>query len=77
MAEVFKATITAYPDFIVAIKRILPQFSAHRELVNMLVTEGGLTVGLSHPNVVPILDFGAVGDLYFIAMEYIHGKDLK
>lgn len=77
MAEVFKATITAYPDFLVAIKRILPQFSAHRELVNMLVTEASLTVGLSHPNVVPILDFGAVGDLYFLAMEYIHGKDLK
>ncbi|MFH1262666.1 MAG: protein kinase [Pseudomonadota bacterium] len=77
MAEVFKASLINKPDYIIAIKRILPQFSRHRELVNMLVAEAGLTTGLAHPNIVPILDFGAVGDIYFIAMEYIHGKDLK
>lgn len=77
MAEVFKAHIASNENALVAIKRILPQFSEHRELVNMLIREASLSVGLIHPNIVPILDFGAVDETYFLAMEYIHGKDLK
>jgi serine/threonine protein kinase len=77
MAEVFKASPSGAPGTFLAIKRILPQFSRHRELIAMLIREASLTAGLSHPNLVPILDFGAVDDTYFIAMEFIHGKDLK
>lgn len=77
MAEVFKAQHIKSPDVVVAIKRILPQYSQDKKLISMLVNEARLTVGLSHPNVVPMLDFGIVDGVYFIAMEYVRGRDLK
>jgi serine/threonine protein kinase len=32
---------------------------------------------LSHPNIVQVYDFGKDGDLAFIVMEYVQGKELK
>jgi predicted Ser/Thr protein kinase len=32
---------------------------------------------LSHPNVVPVYDAGAVGDQAFVAMEFVEGKTLR
>ena len=77
MAEVYKAYTTANPDNTLAIKRTLPQFTEHKELISMLVNEARLSMGLSHPNIVPVLDFGVVDETYFIAMEFMDGKDLK
>ncbi|MEP6943961.1 MAG: serine/threonine-protein kinase, partial [Betaproteobacteria bacterium] len=32
---------------------------------------------LSHPNIVPIYDFGEDGGVWYIAMEFVHGRELK
>jgi serine/threonine-protein kinase len=32
---------------------------------------------LSHPNIVPIYDFGEDGGVWYIAMECVHGRELK
>jgi serine/threonine protein kinase len=77
MAEVFKAQKKGVPESMLAIKRILPQFTADKKLVGMLINEARLSLGLNHPNIVPVLDFGMVDGNYFIAMEYVRGKDLK
>ena len=43
----------------------------------MFLDEARIAARLNHPNVIEILDLGAEGDSYFIAMEYIHGEDLR
>ncbi len=79
MAEVWRATMRGAEGFErpVAIKRILPHFATDADFVAMFVDEAKIAVRLSHPNVVQIFDLGRVGDEWFIAMEYVHGKDLR
>ncbi len=77
MAEVFQAHVAKAPDKDIAIKRILPQFLNNKELVSTLVHEASVSVMLEHPNIVPVYDFGLIDQSYFLAMEYIRGKDLR
>jgi eukaryotic-like serine/threonine-protein kinase len=79
MAEVWRATMRGAEGFErpVAIKRILPQFSGDTDFVAMFVDEAKIAVRLSHPNIVQIFDLGRAGDEWFIAMELVHGKDLR
>jgi tetratricopeptide (TPR) repeat protein len=78
MAELFQAKITSVEGFekLVAIKRILPHLAEDEELVNMFIDEAKLAAMLTHQNIVQIYDLGSMENTYFIAMEYIHGKDL-
>jgi serine/threonine protein kinase len=79
MAEVFKAKRSGVAGFekIVAVKRILPHLSDNKEFVDMFVDEAKMVAGLTHPNVVQIFDLGKIDKSYYIAMEYIHGRDLR
>ena len=79
MAEVFKAKRAGAAGFekTLAIKRILPHLSDNEEFVNMFVDEAKMVAGLTHPNIVQILDLGKLEKSYFIAMEYVHGRDLR
>ena len=42
----------------------------------MFVDEAKIALGLNHPNILQVFDFGAVADTYFLAMEYVEGVDL-
>ena len=42
----------------------------------MFIREARLAALLQHPNVVQIADFGKIQNAYFIAMEYVDGKNL-
>ena len=79
MAELFKAQQRGVQGFqkIVAIKRILPHFSDNEDFVRMFIDEAKLAAQLSHPNIVQIFDLGKSGRSYFIAMEYVNGRDLR
>jgi serine/threonine protein kinase len=79
MAQLFKAKKTGIEGFerIVAIKRILPHLASDEEFIEMFVAEAKLAARLSHKNIVQIYDFGKSGQDYFIAMEYVPGKDLR
>lgn len=79
MAELFKAKQTGLEGFqrIVAIKRILPHLAANSDFVTMFIDEAKLAAQLSHPNIAHIYDLGRLEDAYFIAMEYVEGKDLR
>lgn len=79
MAEVFKAKTFGVHGFerLLVIKRILPHLCQDDEFVEMFIDEAKISVELSHPNIAQIFDLGKIGDNYFIAMEYIDGKDLR
>ncbi len=79
MAEVFKAKAFGVEGFerLVAVKRILPSIAEDAEFITMFVDEAKIAVQLTHANIAQIFDLGRVGDSYFIAMEFVHGKDLR
>ena len=79
MAEVFRAKAFGVEGFerIVAVKRILPSIAADTDFITMFIDEAKLAVQLNHANIAQIFDLGRVSDSYFIALEYVHGKDLR
>jgi serine/threonine protein kinase len=79
MAEVFKAKRSGVEGFekVVAVKRILPHLSDNKEFVEMFIDEAKMVAGLTHPNIVQISDLGKLEKSYYIAMEYVHGRDLR
>lgn len=79
MAEVFLARHVGVEGFEkeVVIKRIRPHLSATPAFINMFLAEAKLASQLNHPNIVQIFDLGKIKDSYFIAMEYISGRDMS
>src|SRR5207245_10808319 len=61
----------------VVIKRILPHLSGEQQFIDMFLNEAKVAARLSHPAIVQIFDFGRVDGQYYIAMEFIHGEDLR
>ncbi|GAB6094450.1 hypothetical protein JCM14469_07020 [Desulfatiferula olefinivorans] len=79
MAELFLAKQTGAEGFekFIAIKKILHHLNTEDKLVGSFIEEAKLAANLHHPNIVQIYDFGAMNETYFIAMEYLFGKDLR
>jgi TonB family protein len=79
MAELYKARMQGVEGFqkIVAIKRILPHLTSNDDFVTMFIDEAKLAAQLQHPNIIHIYDLGKIEQSYYIAMEYIDGKDLR
>lgn len=79
MAEVFRAKREGVEGFekVVAVKRILPHLSSNKDFVDMFVAEAKMVASLSHPNIAQIFDLGKIDDSYYIAMEFVEGRDLR
>ncbi len=79
MAEIFLARQEGLEGFekTIVIKRIRPHLSNQQSFVNMFLNEAKLAAQLNHPNIVQIYDLGRISDSYFIAMEYIFGRDMR
>ena len=79
MAEVYRARMRGMEGFekIVAIKRILPHLSDNNEFVSMFIDEAKLAAQLQHPSIIHIYDLGRIERSYYIAMEYVDGRDLR
>ncbi|OJH41130.1 serine/threonine protein kinase [Cystobacter ferrugineus] len=79
MAELFLAHQSGPDGFDkpVVIKRIRSELSKQPAFVRMFLNEARLAAQLNHPNIVQIHDLGKVGDSYFIAMEYLFGRDTR
>ncbi|MDA3862665.1 MAG: serine/threonine protein kinase [Deltaproteobacteria bacterium] len=79
MAEVFLAKSFGSDGFekLVAIKRILPNIAEDEEFIKMFIDEAKISVKLNHPNIAQITDLNQEKGVYYIAMEYVHGKDAR
>src|SRR6201999_1122656 len=79
MAEVFKAKAFGVEGFerLLAVKRILPNIAEDEEFIAMFIDEAKIAVQLQHANIAQIFDLGKVDDSFFIALEHVHGKDLR
>jgi serine/threonine protein kinase len=78
MAELFLADYVRADGFRrkVAIKRIRPHLAENPDFIKMFTREARLAALLQHPNIVQIFDYGNIESAYFIAMEYIDGRNL-
>ncbi len=78
MAEVFLARTTVAQGLnkTLVIKKIHTAYARSKQFVTMFVDEAKIALGLNHPNIIQVFDFGAVGDTYFLAMEHVEGIDL-
>ena len=61
----------------VALKRMLSHIASSEEMVKSFVREARLASYLRHDNVAQTYDLGKVGDIYFIVMELITGRNLR
>ena len=79
MAELYLARHVGRAGFekVVAIKRVLPHLAEDAKFVDMFLDEARLAAGLDHSNIASVIDFGSVGREHFMAMEYVHGRNVR
>jgi len=76
MATVWRATDTVLGRE-VAVKRLHARLHGDDELEERFRREGRAVAGLSHPNLVRLLDQGGMDDEPFLVFELVEGQDLK
>ena len=78
MAEIFFAVAHGAEGFVrhFVVKRMHHDIAQNRVAVDQFIDEAKLQARLVHSNIVPVFDFGKVGEEYFLALEYIHGRDV-
>jgi hypothetical protein len=79
MAEVFTAVSHGAEGFsrVFVLKRLRRELSHDKEAIAQFIDEARLQSGLVHSNIVPVFDFGRMGDEYYMTQEYIVGRDLS
>lgn len=75
MGAVYQATQTSL-DRRVAIKILPREFSSDEEFRKSFEAEAKAMAKLNHPNLIGVYDFGEVGGMLYIVMEYVDGKSL-
>jgi serine/threonine-protein kinase len=78
MCDIYRAALTGPEGFqrTFVLKRLKPELALNRAAVDQFIDEAKLGSTLVHSNIVPVFDFGRVGDGYFIAQEYIIGRNI-
>lgn len=79
MAEIFIAKHVGMQGFSrkIVIKKIREHLSKEPTFVKMFLNEAKLAAQLNHSNICQIYDLGRIGESYFIAMEYVRGRDMR
>ncbi len=78
MGEIFLAKHgLAGFEKLAVIKKVLPHLAADQSLISRFVDEAQVAIKLQHVNVAQVFEVGRVGDEYFLALEYVDGRDLR
>jgi serine/threonine protein kinase len=79
MAQVLLARATGIEGFerYVVIKQIHVERANDPNIVKMFLDEARLAASLHHANIVQVHDIGHEDGEYYLAMEYLHGEDLR
>ena len=78
MGEIFLAKHgLAGFEKLAVIKKVLPHLSADASFISRFVDEAQVAIKLQHVNVAQVFEVGRVGDEYFLALEYVEGRDLR
>jgi serine/threonine protein kinase len=79
MAEVWLAELKGPQGFSrqLVIKRILPHLADDENFITMFEDEARLAARLNHPHAVRVEEFAQAGDVWYLAMEYLDGGDLR
>lgn len=62
---------------LVVLKLILPHLAEDEDFLEMFLDEARLVARLAHPNLITILDLSEIDGRHCLAMEYVHGDDLR
>jgi serine/threonine-protein kinase len=76
MAQVYRA-MDRQLDRPVALKVLFPELSVDKTFVERFRREAQAAANLSHPNIVPVFDWGEDDGTYFIVMEFVDGRPLS
>ncbi len=78
VAEVFRGKLTRDKGFekLIVIKKLLAEHNRNREMIDIFIREARLAALLQHENIAATYDFGEIDGEYFLAMEYLFGKNL-
>jgi serine/threonine protein kinase len=61
----------------VVLKRIKPEHAKDARFIRMFLDEARVAANLHHQHIVQVHDIGETAGEYFIAMEYLHGEDVR
>lgn len=76
MGAVYKARQPSL-DRLIALKVLQPSRAGDPGFAERFNREARVLARLHHPNIVMVYDFGAAGDLNYLAMEYVDGASLR
>ena len=79
MGEVYLARQRGIDGFqkLLVIKTLLPHLCEDEEFITMFKDEARVTAQLIHPNICQVFEFEQVTGVFYMAMEYLRGEDLR
>jgi len=78
MGEIFigKSGIAGFEKLCV-IKKVLPHLAEDKDFIRRFIDEAQVAIKLQHANIAQVFEVGRVGEEYFLALEYVEGRDLR
>jgi len=78
MGEIFLARhgLSGFEKLCV-IKKVLPNLVEDAQFISRFIDEAQVAIKLQHAHIAQVFEVGRVDDEYFLALEYVEGRDLR